>query len=93
MRFRASPQVSSSMNEFLQEGRLKIVKNRATLLERKDKETFLIKLENKKSVTANFVINCTGARQNKLIKKLIDRKFIKADPAFPLHPKLPKILS
>lgn len=92
MRFRASPQVSASMNEFLHEGRLKIVKNRATLLERKDEDTFLIKLEDNQSVTANFVINCTGARQNKLIKKLIDRKFIKADPAFPLHPKITKNL-
>ena len=43
-------------------------------------------------MTANFGINCTGARQNKLIKKLIDRKFIKADPAFPVHPKITKNL-
>ena len=88
MRFRSSPQVAKSLSNFLNKGKIQIIKNKATHLEKISDEKFLIKLKNGESLDANFVINCTGASQNKLIKNLITRNFIKADKAFPFHPKI-----
>ena len=88
MRFRSSPQVAKSLSNFLKKGKIQIIKNRATHLEKISDDKFLIKLKNGEALNANFIINCTGSSQNKLMKNLIKRNFVKADKAFPIHPEI-----
>lgn len=88
MRFRSSPQVAKSLSKYLKTGKIKIIKNRAIDLEKLADNRFLIKLKNGETLNANFIINCTGANQNKLMKNLINENFVKADKAFPVHPQI-----
>lgn len=85
-RFRAGPQPIASAEALLESGQLTIIANRVTRLETGTDGRQRAGLGSGEIVTADTVINCSGAGRDRLVSRLIDDGVIAAHPAMTRRP-------
>ena len=85
-RFRAGPQPIASAEALLESGQLTIIADRVARLETSTDGRQRAGLGSGEIVTADTVINCSGAGRDRLVSRLIDDGVIAAHPAMTRRP-------
>ena len=85
-RFRAGPQPATSADAMLASGQLSIIADRVTGLTTGSDGRHQASLAAGSDMTADTVINCSGAGRDRLVSRLIDDGVIAAHPAMKSRP-------
>ena len=92
-RFRAGPQATGSANALIKAGQLTIRRDIVTGLATTDAGQHIAGLGTGDSITADAVINCSGAGRDRLIAQLIDDKVIAPHQTAPHRPRMTNSLA
>ena len=87
-RFRAGPQASSSARTLMDNGQLNISRDIVTGLEPAANGQYLVCLGGGEQITADAVINCSGAGRDRLMSRLIDDGLIAGHETAPHRPHM-----
>jgi len=87
-RFRAGPQASSSAQTLVDSGQLKIRRDIVTGLEPAPDGHYLVRLGGGEQITADAIVNCSGAGRDILMSRLIDDGLVAGHDTAPHRPRM-----
>ena len=87
-RFRAGPQASGSAQTLIDSGQLKIRRDIVTGLEPAPDGHYLVSLGGGEQITADAIVNCSGAGRDTLMSRLIDDGLIAGHDTAPHRPRI-----